>query len=225
MAWVWTEYSGNDDEALLPLLISERTQQLLLAALNDMSYRNRWSPDDDDSVWDEIDAQIAESTYEIITEVSSPIMDFTPVGVVVMYGHHTTLPEKWLFCWGQEVDIDDYPELYASIGWAYGSPSIETKFKLPNMVDRFPLGADASDFSQEIGNTGGTETHTLTIAELPAHNHTIAKAVSTGSSATQAAPGGGGTGTTQNTGSQGSGSAHNNMPPFLRIEFIIKALP
>ena len=221
MTFDWNDYSTESGTEDVPLLLSQRSQVLILAAMQNLEFRSNWV-EVDDATWDDIDAAVGDA-YEEIMELVMP--DFTPVGVVTMWGHHTSIPDKWLFCYGQEVDIDDYPDLYAVIGWAYGSPSVGTKFKLPNLVDRFPLGADSGDSEEEIGNTGGEENHVLTIAEMPAHSHNILKASTVAAINTRAAIGSNNAIADQSTSSVGSGNAHNNMPPFLRIEFIIKALP
>ena len=69
MLFNWLDYSGNDDEATLPLLISVRTQQLVLAAITSMEFRHSWL-DTDDATFDDIDAAIGEAYKEIIAEAS-----------------------------------------------------------------------------------------------------------------------------------------------------------
>ena len=88
------------------------------------------------------------------------------------------------------------------------------------LKDRFLLGAGST---YTAGNTGGSATHTLTASEMPKHSHTttISAANSGGYGLTQATAyadrvalvDGGAT----NTGTSGSGSAHNNMPPYLVV--------
>jgi hypothetical protein len=80
-------------------------------------------------------------------------------------------------------------------------------------ADNFIIGAGGS---YSVGATGGESTHTLTTAEMPAHNHNYEEPAAIGEQAT------GPTGnystaglSNQVTASTGGGSAHNNMPPYI----------
>lgn len=100
-----------------------------------------------------------------------------------------------------------------------GAHSFQTNFLLPNLKGRVPVGKDAATFATQ-GSTGGEETHALTTPELSSHNHTISMATTTGAGGLVLR---GQTATTdQNTGSTGSGTAHNNLQPYLTIQYIIK---
>ena len=78
----------------------------------------------------------------------------------------------WLLCDGREIDINTFYFLYQVIGLAYGTPSSSTKFKLPNASGRVPGFVGLSDEKTWIlGDISGEENHTLTIAQMPAHNH------------------------------------------------------
>jgi microcystin-dependent protein len=68
-----------------------------------------------------------------------------------------------------------------------------------------------------LGDAGGTETHTLTTAQLASHQHTVPYAP--GGSPGGGSGCGGGTG---NTGSAGSGNAHQNTQPTVVLNYIIK---
>lgn len=72
--------------------------------------------------------------------------------------------------------------------------------------------------NRTIGDAGGEETHALTNAEMPSHTHTVDGAANTGGAA-----GGGSLALSNNTTSAaGSDSPHNNMPPFVTVNYIIK---
>jgi microcystin-dependent protein len=77
-------------------------------------------------------------------------------------------PEGWIPCNGQELDGNQNPALYAIIGTTYGGDERTKRFRLPDLRDRFPLGA--SD-ELPIGSRGGAEEHTLILDEIPQHAH------------------------------------------------------
>lgn len=76
--------------------------------------------------------------------------------------------------------------------------------------------------SRTAGDEGGEELHSLTDAEMPSHTH--AQVYTPGPDSTNGIEGGSGTvgNAPQTTGSAGSDTAHNNMPPYVTINFIIK---
>ena len=148
-----------------------------------------------------------------------------PAGTVEAYAG-TTAPSGWLMCDGSMVSKTDYYYLYDTIGDAYGSGD-EDNFVLPDLRSRQVVGAGTGNglSTRTRGETGGEETHTLTINEMPAHTHvqTIQNGVQN-----IAALGGGSTTaadeptTTTNTGSTGGSQSHNVMDPFLVLNYIIK---
>lgn len=72
----------------------------------------------------------------------------------------------WLLCNGRTLNKTDYPALYQVIGGSFGSTT--TTFNLPNCAGRV-LGAASTQ--KPIGNVVGSEQHTLTVEELPSHDH------------------------------------------------------
>jgi len=218
LLWDFADYSGNDAARSLPLFVSPRTQQLLLAVLTEMQQSYNWLNSDDTILWDDIDAQLGETIYEVL----DPVMpDFTPVGITsAWFGEIADIPDKWLLCDDTLYDGDDYPELYAVIAAIFKDGS--GNFRTPSMQDRF---VKVSGINDDVGETGGENEHVLTIAEMPAHTHSILKASAVASQNARAAQGNNTALANQATGSEGGGGAHNNQPAYIAAHWIIKALP
>jgi microcystin-dependent protein len=80
-----------------------------------------------------------------------------------------TPPTNWALCDGSVIPITQWPALYTAIGFKFGGNGTTT-YALPNLNNKFPLGAGAS---VALGATGGEATHLLTQAEMPAHAHGV----------------------------------------------------
>jgi microcystin-dependent protein len=139
-------------------------------------------------------------------------------------------PAGWLLCQGQELPIADYDVLFNLIGTTYGGDGQNT-FALPNLASRIPVHAGPG---YTLGQTGGVEQVTLTTAQLPAHTHVAQGASATGTSASPAnALWASGTYNAYSAqapdaamapnavAASGGNQPHDNMPPFLAINFII----
>lgn len=168
------------------------------------------------------------------------------IGIIKIFGGNFA-PQGWMFCDGSLLPISEYEALYSLLGTTYGGDG-QTTFALPNLCSRIPLGGGqgSAPGTQQIdlGQQGGEETHTLTQNEMPSHNHvTNASTANSSQSAatTNAAIGVPGTtasgsfvptngfnsaapditlnGLTVST--LGSGQAHNNMQPYLAVNYVI----
>ena len=146
-----------------------------------------------------------------------------PIGALQMYAG-STAPQYWLICDGSAVSRTTYASLFNAIGTTYGAGDGSTTFNLPNFGGRTAIGANTT---YALGAAGGEATHTLTYNEMPAHQHgsgTIgyvdgtqfgwANLQSTGSHVSWA---------TWATAAAGAGWAHNNMQPYLAVNYIIYA--
>jgi microcystin-dependent protein len=178
------------------------------------------------------------------TKIGSGTGGSAPTGAMLMWPTDTA-PADWLLCYGQAISRTTYAALFGVIGTTFGAGDGSTTFNLPDMRGRFPLGRDdmggtsanrvTATAADSIGGSSGLEDHTLTTAQLPAHKH--AENYDSGSSQAPAYRWNGGTsrtsiigtggytgdGTRLNTDNTGSGNAHNNMPPYLTLNYIIKA--
>src|SRR3954452_4291776 len=76
-------------------------------------------------------------------------------------------PKGWAFCNGQLLPINQNQALFSILGTMYGGNG-QTNFALPNMQGRMPISWGQS---YNVGQNGGEVAHTLTVAEMPAHNH------------------------------------------------------
>jgi len=91
-------------------------------------------------------------------------------------------PAGWMFCEGQLLPISENEALFNLIGTTYGGDGQST-FALPDLRGRLPIH-QGNGFT--IGTNGGQENVTLTVAQIPAHNH-VAQAQSGGGSSSSPA--------------------------------------
>jgi microcystin-dependent protein len=84
----------------------------------------------------------------------------------------TYTPVGWVFCDGSSLNIDDYTSLFQLIGTTYGGDG-NTTFNVPDLQSRAPIGAGQGTGlpNYNLGDAGGTEGNTLTMANVPAHTH------------------------------------------------------
>lgn len=168
-----------------------------------------------------------------------------PIGTITMFGG-STAPTKWVLCDGRAISRTDYAKLFQIIGTTYGSGDGSTTFNVPDMRDRFAVGAGDS---YNLNDKGGANSVTLSTGEIPAHTHgnksltgivacqsysnsTPSGIVSTSyKNINLASPGSGSNMGTHNQkidashehNSVGGGGAHENRPPYIGINYIIFA--
>jgi microcystin-dependent protein len=175
--------------------------------------------------------------------VGTAIQSAVPTGTILMWPT-ATAPSGYLHCNGTAVSRATYSALFALIGTTFGSGDGSSTFNLPNYVNRFPIGAGSI---AAVGVTGGTKD-----AVLPSHTHSTTTSVSdpghqhsqegynlsgpagplpwynwgnankatnydrTGVAST-------GISVTVTNSTVGESATDKNLPPYLGINFIIKA--
>src|SRR5574341_11253 len=79
-------------------------------------------------------------------------------------------PRGWALCNGQLLPINQNQALFSLLGTTYGGDG-QVNFALPNLQGRVPIHMGSS---HTLGEAGGEQAHTLSIAELPTHTHAVA---------------------------------------------------
>jgi microcystin-dependent protein len=137
-------------------------------------------------------------------------------------------PKGWALCNGQLLPINQNQALFSLLGTTYGGDG-RVNFALPDLRGRVPLHVGSG---HTLGERAGQEAHTLTIQELPPHNHSVnvvnsnANAAPTGHSFAAAnalyQPAPPNTNLAPTTISNvGNGQPHANQQPFLTLSFAI----
>jgi microcystin-dependent protein len=165
----------------------------------------------------------------------------------------TFAPRGYALCNGQLLSITQNTALFSLLGTTYGGDG-RTTFALPDLRGRFPLGAGQGPGNlspYNLGQPGGSETITLSTAQLPAHTHSVGGIPATTAAATSSSPAGnvlavanGRTTTSEEnltlntyapagtspattlgsggtTGSTGNGQPISNLSPYLALNFCI----
>ena len=157
------------------------------------------------------------------------------VGEIRMFGGNFA-PAGWALCQGQIIAIAENETLFNLIGTTYGGDGQNT-FALPDLRGRVPVHVGPGFV---LGQLAGTETVTLTTQQIPAHNHTplaapgnqqqapasntvLATALSNQQGIMVYAPGASANTTFNNQAivNTGGSQPHDNMLPFLAVNFII----
>src|SRR5687767_2034541 len=141
----------------------------------------------------------------------------------------TLVPQGWALCNGQLLPINQNQALFSLLGTTFGGDG-RVNFALPDLRGRAPIHVGSG---HTLGERGGEQAHTVSIAEMPAHTHVLNSTNNNGAALNPSgaflgafnngylAPTGLTTinpGTVTNT---GGSQAHLNMQPFLTLSFCI----
>jgi microcystin-dependent protein len=139
-------------------------------------------------------------------------------------------PKGWALCNGQLLPINQNQALFSLLGTTFGGDG-RVNFALPDLRGRTPIHVGKA---HTLGEKGGEQAHTLSIAEIPTHAHVLFGSNTAGNAANPnngvfaqasnvyAAPGGAVTSLNPASVTNTGGSqAHLNMQPFLTLSFCI----
>lgn len=143
------------------------------------------------------------------------------IGEIRMFGF-TFCPRGWTEADGQLLDISTYSPLFSLYGTIYGGDG-RTTFALPDLRSRVPvhIGEGPGLSSYILGEKGGQEEVSLSVDQMPRHDHEITQLTNpNGTTAGMVSRNGGGEQAIQTT-LTGGGASHENRPPFLAIRYCV----
>jgi len=142
-------------------------------------------------------------------------------------------PKGWAMCNGQLLPINQNQGLFSLLGTTFGGDG-RVNFALPDLRGRVPIHVGSG---HTLGERGGEQAHTLSVAELPTHTHVLSASATDGNAPVPFGPSGNvlartvnniyaapanlvamNPGTVTNI---GGSQAHLNMQPFLTLTFCI----
>lgn len=217
-----------DAGSLVYVCFSATWQPYIIGCLKQLLLQRTWNTTDPDVLW-----TTQQQAFKLIEQFKGGCL---ATGSILAFAG-ATAPDGWLICDGSSVLRSAYPDLFAVCGTTFGSVD-GTHFSLPDLRGRVAVGSGTGSglTPRSIGDTFGEETHTLTVAEIATHSHTDAghshaegialPSIALGPPAVpipSAVPGVGATAVGfAAIGNSGSSSPHNNLPPSLALNFIIK---
>lgn len=195
---------------------------LLMSSLTSMSDYWNWMDDGvdlTDTQWDDLQTDLADLHNSLLIEENPPMN--MPIGIVSAFAGSPG--SDWLRCDGTEYQTIDQPALQAVIHENFWVDA--DSFCVPDLNESFIRGALSTE-DTNMGDTGGLDEVTLTVQQMPSHNHNIffaSDATNTGGVSrlkTNNPP----LSNNTNIGYSGGGTAHENQPPYLDLEYWIKRI-
>lgn len=198
---------------LLPFPSVDWFAQNILGAINEMTNESNWVGNSEEDIRYAVRESIKmASQYQFLN--FNPF----PPGMILPFAAEVA-PAGYLLCDGSSYTTENYPELFAQIGYYFGGSG--DNFNVPNLINRVPIGAGGT---YSIASTGGEERVTLSVSEMPSHAHSVQRttttlAVEPGEIAVLSPipiiP--------DYTGNEGGGGSHNNLQPYQAVTYIIYA--
>ena len=195
------------------------TQRTLKAGLGSEQYN-----------WSDFAVLSDKTNRQLLTEIQTlqaqiATLQPAPAGSIMMWPSNT-IPTGWALCDGSSYSRSEYATLFSVLGTTYGSND-NSSFKLPDMRGLFVAGKGANNYNS-LNQKGGANTVALTVDELPKHKHTFRSQNDDYNASGSGTRGlAGDTDTTWKThndliGETGGNQAHENRPPYIVLNYIIK---
>lgn len=171
------------------------------------------------SSWDKVGTMEQEDAARYFKDILASRKDFEMLGTIFPV-FRETLPDYMLLCDGSVYNRIDYPQLWEVL--PSGSKDANT-FTVPDLRERFPLGASVN---YPVSSVGGLSEVTLTVAEMPSHTHGYSLPTFNVDVESVGVPDPTGVGQPalpETTTSAGSDQPHENMPPYLALQYAMIA--
>jgi len=152
------------------------------------------------------------------------------LGEIILFAGNFA-PRGWALCEGQLLSINQNQALFSLFGTTYGGDG-RTTFGLPDLRGRAPVseGHGAGLTNRALGSRSGTETNTITVAQMASHNHVVSIPTNAGpGTETEGVLGAAAIYAEDSNSSysgitvshNGGGMPINNMQPFLALNYIV----
>lgn len=204
------EFAFSEAERYIALTVTRGTNGLAVANATEIVPRQ----------------QVLSSPYALVAAnalnashaaVAETVVNGVPAGSIIPYGA-SSAPPGWMFCDGSAISRTSYSNLFSAFGTSYGVGDGSTTFNIPDLRGRVVVAQDPAQTEfDSLGRTGGKKTHTLTVAEMPAHNHT-----GTFNTSQPHHVGSNGNGWRGPTDMTGGDQPHNNLQPYIVLKYIVK---